>query len=159
MTARDLTFRLDSPEATAALARRIAARLEPGDVLLLDGPVGAGKTQFARNVILECLSVHEDVPSPTYTLVQTYDGRAGEIWHADLYRLGDTSELEELGLSEAFEHAICLVEWPDCLGDMVPGDALTLTFSVPHGDDRRDLVLHWTDPRWNSRLDCLNDDA
>ena len=97
-----MTTRLTADETlTAALARMLAATLRPGQTILLDGPVGAGKTHFARAFIRARQGdAAEDVPSPTFTLVQTYDDPMGtEIWHADLYRLSDPSELAELGLT------------------------------------------------------------
>jgi len=130
-------YLLNSPDDTGDLARRIGAKLRPGDTLLLDGTVGAGKTHFARSLIQSLLDVVEDVPSPTFTLVQTYDTQIGDIWHADLYRLTAPDEVIELGLTEAFEDAICLVEWPDRLGDLVPDDALHLSFSTTGEDSRR----------------------
>ncbi len=78
--------------------------------MLLDGPVGAGKTTLARAAILSILPEPEDVPSPTFTLVQTYDTTRGPLWHCDLYRLSSVLEIEELGLEEAFETAITLIE-------------------------------------------------
>ncbi|MEM7488306.1 MAG: tRNA (adenosine(37)-N6)-threonylcarbamoyltransferase complex ATPase subunit type 1 TsaE, partial [Pseudomonadota bacterium] len=106
----------------------------PGDCLLLSGPVGAGKTAFARAVIHARLAAEErppeDVPSPTFTLVQTYDVGPFEIWHADLYRLTDPAEVLELGLEEAFRDAVCLIEWPDRLGPDTPPDALRLDFAL-----------------------------
>ena len=128
-----------SPEETGDLARAIATRLQPGDTILLDGPVGAGKTHFARCLIQSLLDIPEDVPSPTFTLVQTYDTLGGEIWHADLYRLGHPEEVVELGLEQAFDDAICLVEWPDRLGDLAPGDALRMTFAA-QDDTARDIL-------------------
>jgi len=107
---------LPDPAATDALAARLAARLRPGDAVWLEGDLGAGKTHFARAFIRACLGDGgdgADIPSPTYTLVQTYDTPMGEIWHADLYRLSDPQEIVELGLIDALETAICLVEWPD----------------------------------------------
>ncbi|ARE83755.1 conserved hypothetical protein [Roseovarius sp. EC-HK134] len=146
---------LASPEATCALARSLASCLCPGDTLLLSGGVGAGKTHFARCLIQSLLLSPEDVPSPTYTLVQTYQGQSGEIWHADLYRLGDAMDLVELGLTDAFTDAICLIEWPDRLGDLTPPDALLLDFDTvprPGAEDHRLLRIMWQGDRWGQRL-------
>lgn len=149
---------LNSPRATCDLARALARTLGPGDVILLSGPVGAGKTHFARAVILSLLEEPEDVPSPTYTLVQTYETERHEIWHADLYRLTDPAEVIELGLNDAFETAVCLVEWPDRLHDLAPGNALSLAFSNPAGDDTRNVTMAWSDPRWTDRVKDIADD-
>lgn len=149
------TISLASPEATCAFAQALAPRLGPGDVLLLSGGVGAGKTHFARCLIQALLPQPEDVPSPTYTLVQTYPGHGADIWHADLYRLHDPLDLIELGLTEAFCDSICLVEWPDRLGDLAPAAALALHFEPGARDDQRHLRLTWSDPRWHLRLKGL----
>ena len=140
---------LDSPEATAALARQIAPALRPGDTLLLSGGIGAGKTHFARALIQARLDTPEDVPSPTFTLVQIYETEAGEIWHSDLYRLDNADSVVELGLTDAFETAICLVEWPDRLEDLAPEGALHLTFADAETEEARRLTATWTDPRWD----------
>ena len=116
--------------ATADLAARLAPMLEIGDCLLLEGPIGAGKTAFARALIRSRLGRIEDVPSPTFTLVQTYDDPMGDIWHCDLYRLTHPDEAWELGLSDAFETAICLIEWPDRLGSDTPKGAIKMSFSA-----------------------------
>ena len=150
-----MTYLADSPDATHLLAESLAPRLAPGDVLLLEGGLGAGKTHFARGLIFALLDDPEEVPSPTYTLVQSYPGRTGEIWHADLYRITDISEIEELGLSEAFEGAVCLVEWPDRLGDLWPADALLLTFEETGSDAARRIGFSWSDPRWADKLKDL----
>jgi len=141
-----------SPEETCALAQVLGPRLSPGDVVLLSGEVGAGKTHFARCLIQGLLDDPEDVPSPTYTLVQSYPGPAGEIWHADLYRLTDTAEIEELGLIDAFETAICLVEWPDRLAELAPEDALHMAFEAAPEEDMRHLSITWTAARWDHLL-------
>lgn len=137
----DLTVTLDSPEATAAFSRRLAPALGPGDLLLLSGEIGAGKSHFARAVIstrLAALGLYEDIPSPTYTLVQTYEAGGLQIWHSDLYRLTDTFEIQELGLLDAFDDALCLVEWPDRLGPLAPKKAARLDFAPgAHPDHRR----------------------
>lgn len=136
---------LPSPEATSQLAADLADRLKPGDILCLDGDLGAGKTHFARSLIQHLQAAEgrvEDVPSPTFTLVQTYEAGGHEIWHADLYRLSDPQEVDELGLTDAFDSAICLVEWPDRLGDEMPARALWLSLRmVPGQDDARALTI------------------
>ncbi len=137
-------------DAAAACAARIAPRLVPGDTVLLDGQVGAGKTHFARSLIQSILDVPEDVPSPTFTLVQTYDTAQGPLWHTDLYRVTSDQEIDELGLVEAFDDAICLVEWPDRLGPVTPADALHMQIAVD--DMARHVTLHWTDAKWSARL-------
>lgn len=128
------TFLADDA-ATDRLAGWLAPRLRAGDCVLLCGPIGAGKSHFARALIRARLGRMEDVPSPTFTLVQVYDDGETEIWHADLYRLSHPDEVLELGLVDAFRTAICLVEWPERLGSLVPDGALTVTLSVA-GDGR-----------------------
>ena len=134
---------------TATLARMLAATLRPGQVILLDGPVGAGKTHFARAFIQARQGdAAEDVPSPTFTLVQTYDDPMGtEIWHADLYRLGDPSELDELGLDEAMADSITLIEWPDRMGD-APAEALWLRLQPDDDPGLRRISLHGQAEDW-----------
>lgn len=139
---------LPDPAATDRLAQAFARHVRAGDTLLLDGQIGAGKTHFAR-ALIQCF-VSEDVPSPTFTLVQTYDAPKFEIWHADLYRLTHPDEAVELGLTEAFETALCLVEWPERLGADRPKQALTLRFSVL--ESGRNVVALAEDPAWAARL-------
>ena len=151
MTGKTRKITLNSADATTDLAERIGATLQPGDCVLLEGSIGAGKTHFARSLIQSLLLAPEDVPSPTFTLVQTYGTSRGEVWHADLYRLSSPEDIEELGLTDAFESAICLVEWPDRLGDLIPSDAMTLSFAADDTrEDTRHLVASWKDPRWDA---------
>lgn len=117
---------------TSDLGRWLAARLGAGDCLLLHGAIGAGKSHLARAFIQARLGRAEDVPSPTFTLVQTYQADV-EIWHADLYRLSHPDEAAELGLEDAFSQAICLIEWPERLGNLMPADALHLHLSQQGG--------------------------
>ncbi|WP_121060978.1 tRNA (adenosine(37)-N6)-threonylcarbamoyltransferase complex ATPase subunit type 1 TsaE [Chachezhania antarctica] len=152
---------LGDEAATTTFAQTLATRLAPGDCLLLGGPIGAGKTHLARALIRSYLGTDEDIPSPTFTLVQTYGPPEDEIWHADLYRLGDTSEIEELGLTAAFDTAITLIEWPDRLGPLAPADALTLALvpgkptSLDADDAPRALRLSWSAPKWANKLKDL----
>ncbi len=149
----DLT--LASEASTRAMAEGLAPLLGPGDTLLLEGPIGAGKTAFARALILALLAragaPAEDVPSPTFTLVQTYVAGDLEIWHADLYRLTHPDEAAELGLEDAFETALCLVEWPDRLGERAPAGALHLHFEPGTGETERHLTLSGP-ASWRGRL-------
>ena len=137
------TLHLDGAPATDRLGARLAARVRAGDALLLSGPVGAGKSALARAVIRAAQAAvgapPEEVPSPTYTLVQTYAAGALAIWHADLYRLGDPDELAELGLEDALGRALCLVEWPDRLGALRPADAVELALAPARGGAARTL--------------------
>lgn len=126
---------LANEAATDRLAVWLAPLLQPGDAVLLHGPLGAGKSHFARALIRARLGRTEDVPSPSFTLVQVYDDADGEIWHADLYRLSHPDDVLELGLTDAFATAICLVEWPERLGPFAPPDAVSLTLT-PQGDGR-----------------------
>jgi tRNA threonylcarbamoyladenosine biosynthesis protein TsaE len=130
---------------TRNFAEALAPLLGAGDVLLLEGPIGAGKTAFARALIAARLAAAgaapEDIPSPTFTLVQTYLAGPLEIWHADLYRLSHPDEAAELGLEEAFTTALCLVEWPDRLGPAAPPGALRLAFAPGAAEDTRCLTL------------------
>jgi tRNA threonylcarbamoyladenosine biosynthesis protein TsaE len=121
---------LPDDAATARLGAVLAQVLCAGDTLLLSGGIGAGKTHLSRALIRARLGREEDIPSPTFTLVQTYDAGDVEIWHADLYRISHPDDALELGLEAAFETAICLVEWPDRLGGLAPPHALSLTLSL-----------------------------
>ena len=117
------TRRLPDEAATAALGAELAALAGPGDLICLSGDLGAGKTALARGFIRARLGEVE-VTSPTFTLVQVYGVGDDEIWHVDLYRVEETSELRELGLEEAMDDCICLIEWPDRLGGRLPADRL-----------------------------------
>ncbi len=136
MNDRSLKITSHAPEDTALWASRLSPIATAGRVICLWGDVGAGKTFFARGMIQTLQSkfgTPEDVPSPTFTLVQTYEAGDLEIWHADLYRLSSLDETYELGLDAAFETAFCMIEWPDRLGDLIPQGAIHMTFT--NGDD------------------------
>jgi tRNA threonylcarbamoyladenosine biosynthesis protein TsaE len=144
---------LPGPEATEALGRYLATQVRRGDTILLEGDIGAGKSLFARALIRDVLDLWggtaEEIPSPTYTLVQTYNSFRGEIWHADLYRLALPEEVEELGLAGAFGTTLCIVEWPDRLGPDAPENALTVSLVPigPEGSSRR-VTLRSGSMRW-----------
>lgn len=127
-----------------ALAGKVAAGLRPGDVILLIGELGSGKTTFAR-ALLRALGVVEEVPSPTFTLVQTYDvGGGGDgftLWHFDLYRLETAAEIEELGFEEALDTGVSLVEWPEIVADLWPEDRLEIRFAHTDAPDKRAVTV------------------
>ena len=150
MTTHHATFPSASPDDTTDLAERVGSNLDAGDCVLLSGGIGAGKSHFARALILSRLAVPEDVPSPTFTLVQTYEVGETELWHADLYRLSDPDQIIELGLLDAFRSAICLVEWPERLGDLTPPDALHIHIADPHQNDTREITLSASSDRWSA---------
>jgi len=122
---------LPNETATAALAGRIGALLTVGDTVLLEGPLGVGKSAFVRSALRFLADDPElEVPSPTFTLVQPYPLNPVPIAHFDLYRLGDPDELLELGLDEALADGAAFIEWPERLGPYRPPTALTLTLSL-----------------------------
>lgn len=122
---------LINEQATRRLAVDLAAILKPGDLVTLSGDLGAGKTAFARALIRHLADDPAlDVPSPTFTMVQTYTLPRAAVVHADLYRVGAMSELTELGVEEAVDNAIVLLEWPDRAGDALPNDRLDIVFTL-----------------------------
>lgn len=134
-------MKLKSETDTLALGARIAAALRAGDTVLLSGDLGAGKTTLARGVIQSRLG-DIDVPSPTYTLVQTYEWGAGELWHCDLYRLDRPDDVYELGLMDALDEEIVLIEWADRLGVHCPANAMRVDLSFD-GDGRIATLTGW----------------
>lgn len=149
-----ITIELAGLSATHKLAARLARIAKPGDVLALSGDLGAGKTEFARAFIRTLTDANEDVPSPTFTLVQTYAGKSGEIWHFDLYRLTNPDEALELGIEDAFHDAISLIEWPERLGPYLPRQRLGVHLTVTKGRNHRSVVLT-PHADWTERLrDC-----
>mgnify|MGYP001948159297 CR=1 FL=1 len=153
------TFRraydLPAEAATAALARLLAPALQKGDVIALQGDLGAGKTSFARALINSLEGGPEEVPSPTFTLVQTYQRGALEIWHFDLYRLEDQEEAWELGLEEALAEGESLIEWPDRLGSALPAERLDLTLHHSGEGRKAELVGRGS---WAGRLAALQEE-
>jgi tRNA threonylcarbamoyladenosine biosynthesis protein TsaE len=129
-------FEVKSETELAALAARLAPQLKTGDVVTLKGDLGAGKTAFARALINALAPVPEEVPSPTFTLVQTYELPYITLWHFDLYRLEDEErDILELGWEEARRTGVALVEWPDRLGGLLPKDRLEVDIAFNDSSD------------------------
>jgi len=155
----DLT--LPDEAATAALARRVAACSQAGDVIALYGDLGTGKTVFARAFIGALAPGEqsggdaEEVPSPTFTLLQCYDREPAPVWHFDLYRIARPEEVYELGFEEALSEAISLIEWPERLGSLLPADRLEVHLAYGETANTRQAVLVGVGS-WTARLAGLD---
>jgi tRNA threonylcarbamoyladenosine biosynthesis protein TsaE len=133
---------LPDADATARLGAAVARVLQPGDAVCLWGPLGAGKSTLARGLIRALTSPDEEVPSPTFTLVQTYEA-AFPVSHFDLYRLADADEAYEIGLDEAMDEGAAIIEWPERLAGALPVTRLDIVIEadgearmarlIPHG--------------------------
>lgn len=148
-----LIFR--SEAETAAFGAKLGALLRRGDTVTLSGGLGAGKSVLARGIVRRFLP-HEEVPSPTFTLVQTYGTPAFAIWHVDLYRLKTASEVRELGLDDALDGDVLLIEWPDRMGELLPRDRLDIILEGGNDADERvaKLIARGS---WTPRIkDLLN---
>ena len=134
----DLPAALDlaTPAAAEALGAAAGRALRSGEAICLWGPLGAGKTTLARGLIRALTTAEEEVPSPTFTLVQTYDGPQFPLAHFDLYRVVRAEEIFELGLEDALDQGAAIIEWPERLEDRLPRDRLDIVLTI-EGDGRR----------------------
>ena len=148
---------LPDEAATAAFAARVSALAATRDIIALKGDLGAGTTTFARGFI-RARGCTEEVPSPTFTLVQVYELGAAAIWHFDLYRIKSPEEAWELGIEDAFSEGISLIEWPERLGPLLPPHRLEIELLFGDRPEARRAVL---DPGegWQARLQKILADA
>jgi tRNA threonylcarbamoyladenosine biosynthesis protein TsaE len=141
---------LPDEAATAKFAASLAGSAQTGDVIALKGDLGAGKTTFARSFI-HARGAVEEVPSPTFTLVQTYETTGAAVWHFDLYRLATADEAWELGIEEAFASGIALIEWPERLAELLPQSRLEITLEFVDDPGARRAVVEGG-AQWRTRL-------
>ncbi|MBT3307121.1 MAG: tRNA (adenosine(37)-N6)-threonylcarbamoyltransferase complex ATPase subunit type 1 TsaE [Alphaproteobacteria bacterium] len=153
-----ITIDLINEAATVALAGQVSAIAIPGDTVALFGTLGSGKTVFARAFINARCEISEDVPSPTFTLVQTYEFPAPDgpvpVYHFDLYRIEDLAEIEELGMEDALIDGIALIEWPERLEGRLPANRLEVALGQGDGTDQRSAELNGHGS-WGPRIDTL----
>lgn len=154
-----MTYKLEfmSLAETQAFATLVAEVSQPGDVITLQGDLGAGKSEFARAFIRSLLGLDTQVPSPTFTLVQLYDETDLPVWHFDLYRLEKAEEVWELGLEEALEGGICLIEWPERLPRISLKNHLHIHIHYEGGLTRR-LVEVTLDASWAYRFESFEEE-
>lgn len=135
---------LNDEAATARLGRAIASQLRTGEAICLSGPLGAGKSTLARALVRALTTADEEVPSPTFTLVQFYEGPRLNIAHFDLYRLSHADEAYEIGLDEALDEGAAVIEWPERLDGQLPRDRLDIVFALSETGDSRlaRLIAH-----------------
>lgn len=146
---------VESLQGSKAFAQDLAALLREGDIVALNGTLGRGKTTLARFLInalppAEGEALHEEVPSPTFSLVQCYDRAPFRLWHFDLYRLESPKEAYEIGLEEALNDGVILIEWPERLGGLLPDSALWIDISVPHDEGEDEVTSRRCYDLWAS---------
>jgi tRNA threonylcarbamoyladenosine biosynthesis protein TsaE len=151
-----LRARTTDVEATRALAAAIAGLAAPGDVILLSGELGAGKTAFVQGFGAG-LGVKEQITSPTFTLAHQYEG-AMTMHHLDVYRLERLAEMDDIGVSELLDgEGVVLIEWGDAVAPVLPRDYLEITMTYGEGDDERELELRCVGGRWTARQRALTE--
>ena len=158
-----LVLQLELPDlaSTQQLGALLADGLAVGDVISLSGPLGAGKSTLARAIIISANPNEADIPSPTFSLVQTYEmADRTPLWHLDLYRIESPEDAMQLGLDDAFVDAVCLIEWPDRLKELLPKSTLSIYLCQAGGDDLGDsagtrLAKIIAPPHWADRLQAV----
>ncbi len=153
-----LQLELPNLSATQHLGALLADGLTAGDVISLSGPLGAGKSELARSIIVAANPNETDVPSPTFSLVQTYElADKTPLWHLDLYRVESPEDAMQLGLDDAFIDAVCLIEWPDRLKKFLPRSTLSIHLNLAYGDDSDSVRFAdiTAPPHWSERLQAI----
>jgi len=147
---------LDDLAATQRLGLFLANHMQAGDIVALEGGLGAGKSELARAIIRHLCPDEDDIPSPTFTLVQTYEPETlPQLLHFDLYRLETPEDAFALGIEDAFVDSICLIEWPERLGPYLPATALKVSLAMTDGGESQRRVTIDGPESWQARLSGL----
>jgi tRNA threonylcarbamoyladenosine biosynthesis protein TsaE len=152
------TLTTNGPAETEAVGEAIGSQLRLGDLVVLSGDLGAGKTTFTKG-LARALGVEQRVTSPTFTIVQEYDGRL-PVAHVDVYRLERIQELYDFGFEELLEERVTIVEWGDAIALVLPRDRVNVRIELDEtddGDDRRRLAIAADGPSWDARRPQLDD--
>ena len=137
-----MQFILNSEQETHDLASKIAKYCKSGDVILLKGGLGTGKSSFARGFIHSFYPSPIEVSSPTFNLIQTYNTHDGEIWHCDFYRIKDEIDAIELGIEDGFNNAITLIEWPEIIENILPENKLYIALEYGKEENSRHININ-----------------
>ena len=154
MAQLEIILELVDEQSTINLAAILAGKALIGDVIALSGDLGSGKTTFARSFIKSKQNTTEEIPSPTYTLLQTYETNEGIINHYDFYRLKNPEEAYELDIEDAFNSKICLIEWPQKLGSLIPSERLEVRLDFLQEPQSRRITLIGYQG-WSARLKAI----
>jgi len=147
-----MKIKINELEQTKKLAEKIAKLVESTDIIELNGDLGSGKTTFAKFFINSLLTKNEEVLSPTFNLVHQYEAKDFTIWHFDLYRLENEREAEEIGIYDAFEEGVSLIEWPQIISGIVPENRLLIIFTSNEGCREVTITPHGF---WQNKLKKL----
>lgn len=148
-----MKVKVNNLEETKKLAHALGRVVQPGDVVLLEGDLGVGKSEFVRFIVKNLCQEVEHVPSPTFTIVQTYDSEAvGDINHFDLYRIEHEEELVEIGIEDIFLHGVSFIEWPDRLGYLRPENCLIVSINRGCLENEREFEFEATTESWRRRI-------
>ena len=145
------TFSVHTLQDTQQFAHKLAPMLQPKDIILLRGDLGVGKTTLTRNIINEIGLQKEEVPSPTFTLLQTYDTKCGPLYHFDFYRIRKPEEIYELGIEDAYAEGITIIEWGEKMGYLEPVKRALLISMTMNGEERT-FTLQASHPSWLDRM-------
>jgi len=153
----DLLIHSSSPEESIRFAERLGELLRPGDLILLSGDLGAGKTTMTRGLAKGLGVTERYITSPTFTLINEYAGRA-PLFHVDLYRLSGEAEVEGIGLEELFERGVVVIEWSERAGSLIPEERLELDLKVT-GETSRDILVRGRGARGRELMEKLRETA